>query len=106
MRKNQKKIENLVEKILIEVPSTRNDDYELIAEYYSRECPEVLNMNFKYVFLGHKTLALPSFKSIERARRKVQAKFPELVSETTKLKRKKIEEEYRDYYSKMEDLYE
>ena len=106
MKKSQKNIENIVETILKEVPNTRDDDFELIAEFYSRECPDVLNMNFKYVFLGHKSLGITSFKSIERARRKVQAKHPNLIGENIKLKRKKLEKEYRDYYYTLEDLYE
>lgn len=101
-----KNVELVVEKILRDVPSTRDDDYELITEYYSRSCPEILDMPFRYVFLGHKTLEVPNFKSIERARRKVQAKFPELVSRKVKEKRKKLENEYKNYYTKGDEIYD
>ncbi len=98
-----KRVENKVEQILRDNPKTRDDDHELIAEYYNREHPEVLNMPFRYVFLGHNTLQLTSFKSIERARRKVQARFPELASKKTKLKREKLEQEYKNYYVNWEE---
>lgn len=101
MKKNQMKIESLVRKILIENSKTRDDDFELIAEYYYQLCPEIANMNFSCVFLGHKELGLVSFKSIERARRNVQAMYPELASTKVKLKRKQLQEEYREYYSKV-----
>lgn len=91
------KIERIVEDILRKVPNTRDDDYELIAEYYSRVCPSVLDIPFRYVILGHKDFNIPNFKSIERARRKVQAKYPELMSKKTKEKRKKAERIYVSY---------
>lgn len=103
MKKNQIMIEDLVKEILIKNPKTRNDDFELIAEYYYQLCPEILNMKFSYVFLGHKELGLPSFESITRARRKVQAKYQELANEKTKQKRKYLENEYREFYAKYEE---
>lgn len=103
---NFKHVESIVEQILKEEPSTRNDDYELMAEYCFRVCPEILDMPFRYVFLGHKTLSLPNFKTIERARRKIQAKFPELISERTKKQRKKLETEYKNYYTKGDEINE
>ncbi len=100
---NLKRVEQIVEQILKEEPSTREDDYILTTEYYSRICPEVLDMPFRYVFLGHKTLNLPNFKTIERARRKIQARLPELTSKKCKEKRKKLENEYKNYYINWED---
>lgn len=100
MKKNQIKVEALVKEILTKNPKTRDDDFELIAEYYYQLCPDILNMKFSYVFLGHKELGLTSFKSIERARRNVQAMYPELASKKTKIQRNQLEQEYREYYSK------
>lgn len=97
------KAETIVEEILRRIPSTRDDDYELIAEYFSIVCPEVLDIPFKYVILGHKDFSIPNFKSIERVRRKVQAKHPELISLKTKIKREKIEKEYEKYALNMEE---
>ena len=96
-------VEHIVEKILREVLSTRDDDYVLTTEYYSRVCPEVLDMPFRYVFLGHKTLRLPNFKTIERARRKLQSRFPELMSKKSREKRKELENKYKNYYTNWEE---
>lgn len=98
MLENQSKIEQLVYEILLYNKNARNDDYILIAEYYYRINPDIVNLKFNYVFLAHKELNLPSFKSIERARRKVQAMYPELASNKTKVLREKLKEEYKEYY--------
>ena len=98
MLKNQKKIEDLVYEILVDNLSARDDDYILIAEYYYRLNPEIVNLKFNYVFLAHKELNLPSFKTIERARRKVQSMYPELANSKTKKLREQLKKEYENYY--------
>ena len=98
MLENQAKVEDLVYQILLENKRAREDDYILIAEYYYKINPEIVNLKFNYVFLAHKELNLPSFKSIERARRKVQAMYPELANTKTKILREKLREEYKDHY--------
>lgn len=100
MKKNQIRVEELVYHILKTKPHARDDDFVLIAEFYYELCPEILNMKFSEVFLGHKELGLTNFKSIERARRTVQAMYPDLASEQTKEKRKNLENEYKEYYLK------
>ena len=102
MKKNQIKVEEIVYQILMSNPKTRDDDFELVAEYYYRLCPEVVNMKFSHVFLGHKEIGLPSFESITRARRKIQAQHIALASEKTIQKRNQLENEYRNYYSKLD----
>ncbi len=98
MLEEQHKVEDLVYEILLENKNAREDDYILIAEYYHRLNPEIGNLKFNYVFLAHKELNIPSFKSIERARRKVQARHPELVDTKTKLIREQLKEEYKEYH--------
>lgn len=98
MLEEQPKTEDLVYEILLENKDAREDDYILIAEYYYRLNPEIVNLKFNYVFLAHKELNLPSFKSIERARRKVQARHPEVVNIKTKLKREQLKEKYKEYH--------
>lgn len=98
MLEEQPKTEDLVYQILLENKEAREDDYILIADYYHRLNPEIGNLKFNYVFLAHKELNIPSFKSIERARRKVQAIHPELVNNKTKLIRDKLKEEYKEYH--------
>jgi len=46
MKKNQIKVEEIVYQILMSNPKTRDDDFELVAEYYYRLCPEIINMKF------------------------------------------------------------
>jgi hypothetical protein len=104
LKKNQIQVEKLVREILINNPKARDDDFELVAEYYYKLNPNIVDMKFGYIFLGHKELGLTAIESITRARRKIQSLNPELCSSKTKEKRKKLEEEYRDYYSKYEEL--
>ena len=73
-----KRIKPLVKTILKEEPSTRSDDFLLIAEVYYRLVPECANMPFSVVMLGHKALGLPYFESIRRTRQKLQARYEEL----------------------------
>ncbi len=103
MRKNQLLLEDLVYEVLTKYPKTRDDDFELVLETYSTLCPSILDMNFRSILKEHKEYGLPSFESITRARRKVQAQFKELASEKTKLKRKRLENEYRNYYSNYDE---
>lgn len=103
MKKNQIKVEEIVYQILMSNPKTRDDDFELVAEYYYRLCPDIMNMKFSYVFLGHKEFGLPSFESITRARRKIQARHIALASKKVMQKRKQLENEYINYYSNYEE---
>ena len=54
-------------------------------------------MSIKTVLEHHIELGLPSFASIIRARRKLQAKYPELVNKTAAEIRAEEETEYKDY---------
>lgn len=103
MRKNQLLLENLVYEVLNNNYKARNDDFVLITSVYETLCPDLLKIPFGNLLLDHKDYGLPTFESITRARRKVQAQFEELVSEKTKLKRKQLENEYREFYSNYEE---
>ena len=82
------KVEDLVKEILENIPEAREDDYYLIYEVEKRLDPELLNRTYREYLLSTKTI---SFKSIERARRKVQSKYPELKAS------KKVQEARDEY---------
>ena len=82
----------LVKTILEEEPATRNSD-ELL---YLRACqhfnPSIALFPFGTVLPNYKQYDLPAWKSVERARRRVQALHPELASDK-KIKQLRTEQE-------------
>lgn len=74
------KIEDTVKNVLTEIPSTRDDDFKLIAEVYYELGFDINTTSFGLMMLGHKEFGLPPFESITRARRKLQATYEELRS--------------------------
>lgn len=81
--KNIKKTTVLVKEILQKVPATRNDDH-LLYYYTIAACGcDIDKCSVKYFFMSFNDLAkqygCPSFKSVERSRRKVQRAYPELA---------------------------
>lgn len=71
-------IESKVLEILKDCPSTRYDDMELILCYYNRFGDlRAGDLPFDDVVMNHKSLGLPCFESIRRARQRVQSCFPE-----------------------------
>lgn len=94
------KMENLVEDILIRFSDARDDNFVLIYEVYKEINPLVLNYSFKEILLNHKILALPSFESILRSRRKVVQLNPSLKPSKVIDKLRKENEEYYKFFSK------
>ena len=94
----------LVKKILEELPEARNNDmllYYRVCEARNRTC---LGMPFGMVLVNLKEFKLPSFKSVERARRKVQEKHPELAArKDIKDVRKEEENKYINYARSVND---
>lgn len=91
------KIEDEVKQILLYSTRARNDDLFLYWVYCERHHQ---NIDYKLLLADatyRKQLKLASYKSIERARRKVQEKNPNLISERTKKQREKQYEEYKEY---------
>lgn len=73
-----KKVEELVKRVLERKQFTKNDDFYLVVNVYCEINSDVRYKDFGYVMENHKSLKLPSFESITRARRKLQAKYPDL----------------------------
>lgn len=74
--KNYKSVEQLIFPILEEIPSTRDDDKVLYIELCKKENPQVLKMGFEQVFSNLNLFDLPSYDTVSRCRRKIQAKYP------------------------------
>ena len=93
---NLKNIQNIVKEILMYQEETRGDDFLLIYEVISQY---IINgrESIEYVFKHHEKLGIPSFHSITRTRRKLQAKYPELKDKKVSELRASEEKEYREY---------
>lgn len=91
------KIEDEVKDILTYSSRARNDDLFLYWVYCERHHQ---NIDYKLLLADstyRKSLNIASYKSIERARRKVQEKNPDLISERTKRLREREQIEYKEY---------
>ena len=95
--KKLKKLEDIIKPILKEQPQTRDDDFVLYAEIIKSYDPKLLQISARTVFIRHEELKIPNIKSVERIRRKIQEKCPELASERTKRKRAEEKEVYITY---------
>lgn len=67
------KVEDVVKEVLENEKGSRNDNFLLVYEVYRRINKAVTRMPFNNVMLLHKEYGLPSFESIVRCRRKLQA---------------------------------
>lgn len=93
-----KNVEKIVKTVLENEPDTRNDDFKLITSVYYAINPETINMNFGQIMYLHRELNLPSFESVTRGRRRIQAENDELKPEEEIIKkRKEKESEYYEY---------
>ena len=76
------KVEEIVKHILTEQPETRADNFLLISEVYSyidsRVDDPLFPLSFTQLMKNHAHYNLPSFESITRARRKLQAENEDL----------------------------
>jgi len=89
---------NLVKDILIKNPLTRDSDPHLYIEVMMRLNPNATKMPFAMVLRNLTDLGLPLYDTVTRARRKVQAEYPELQgTERVKKFRAELEEEYKEY---------
>ena len=93
-------IEERVEFLLAEFPETRESDEILYMKILERDGRyNFENINVLKFFRDREKAKVPSFKSVERARRKVQSYRPDLMgSKQIQAARKKMEKKYHDYY--------
>lgn len=90
-------LEKVVKPILEQCPKAREDDYLLYAEVLRVYNPELLKFSINFFLRAHNKMKAPNIKSVERARRKVQEKFPELATERSKRKRAEEQASYISY---------
>lgn len=93
--KKLKSLEKVIKPILEDNPPTREDDLLLYAEVLRRYDPTLLGLSVRDFLLD--TPNVPNMKTVERVRRKLQAKFPRLASEKAKRKRAKEQATYISY---------
>ena len=96
--KELKKTQDHVKHVLETIPESRNSDDVL----YTKVCESInsisVTLPFKQVLAQRKQLGLPSLKSIDRARRKLQKAYPELRANTVvEVFRELEEEKYKEY---------
>lgn len=92
-----KKIEELVIECLQRFKIARTDDYLVYGYVLSHSgVPQDIKL---YDFLKI-AKEFPSFKSVERARRKVQEIMPELKDMPTAIAREEMQQKYKEYSRK------
>lgn len=92
------KVEYWVKAVLTEYPDARDDDFILINRVYQKLKFDAGSTYFDELMTGHKKYHLPSFESITRARRKLQAEYPELrATKQVQAVRRYEQESFRNY---------
>ena len=96
--RNLKTIEGKVRAVLQKDKEARNDDMLLYLKVCNGCLKDTGAMPFAEVMAQYKYLGLPSFESVGRTRRKLQAEHPELLGSIRIQKlRAKQEQNYRRY---------
>lgn len=90
------RISNIVLRVLAEHEEARKDDFILMG-YVLDEMGVPANFNTRTLLHNHVVFGLPSFESITRARRKIQAEYPDLKDAKAVEIRAAEEEEYREF---------
>lgn len=89
--------------ILIYDPTARADDYilyhEVVREYFARNglLTKFYNITFSEVMLFHERMFIPSYETVTRCRRKLQAEYPELKDVAAEITRGEAEKKFRAY---------
>lgn len=92
------KLEDIVKDVLINYRDTRSNDDVLIFRVYKKLNEDaVVRELFCEILLNRKQYNLPSYKSIERCRRKIYQKHPELNPKKVAELRARQEKKIIDY---------
>ena len=93
-----KTIERKVRTILAKNEDARNDDMVLYLVLCNACLKDAGALPLAEIMTQYKYLGLPSFESVSRTRRKLQARYPELAgSRPVRKKRSPGEHDYRRY---------
>ena len=96
-------IEKLVYNILQEIVAARGDDYLLfylvVREYFNAnpQLGDIDRVPFAEIMCGHYHYGIPSYETVTRTRRRIQAELPELKTESVARRRRKEEQKFRAY---------
>lgn len=90
------KTENIVYTILKYKPRAREDDFILYGCVLAKHNVD-LNTSLKDFLLNARKFNVPAFETVSRCRRKLQAKYPELIDTRTAEYREQARQEFRDY---------
>ena len=96
-------IEKIVYNILQEIDTARGDDYLLyylvVREYFKAnpKLGDIDRVPFAEIMCGHYYFGIPSYETVTRARRKIQADNPDLITERVSRRRRKEEQRFREY---------
>ena len=94
----RKTIERKVRAILAQNEDARNDDMVLYLVLCTACLKDAGALPLAEIMTQYKYLGLPSFESVSRTRRKLQARYPELAgSHPVRKKRSAGEHDYRRY---------
>ena len=98
--KNIKRTSELVKKILLDYPDSRNSDDALYRYVVEAINPDAACMPFCQVLLHRERYGLPPYESVRRARQKIQENYPILrASKEVEKARAENEQEVRDFVS-------
>lgn len=92
-----KTMEKVVLSVLEQSYAARKDDFVLLYLVCEKINPHLSEMPFGRVLYHHKHFKVPNWKTVERCRRKIFHKRPDLVPPEAAKKRRKEEEEYIEY---------
>lgn len=81
-------LKDLVVDILEKYPEARDSDDKLYVEVCKAKNSNILNHSFEDIMLHRKEYSVPSYASVERARRKAQSEREDLVGTVRELRKK------------------
>lgn len=91
-------VHKTVEEVLIQYPDTRNSDDLLYLMVCKCKSPSYAKLPLERALLERKNYGIPTYASVDRARRKVQAENPELRgSDSVTDARYENYKEYKEY---------
>ena len=93
---NLNTVKNIVSRVLEKHEEAKKDDFILFS-YVLDEIGVPTNFDMRTMLHNHKIFGLPSFASVTRARRKIQAEFKALTDAKTVEIRAAEQEEYKEF---------
>ncbi len=91
-----KQISKIVSAVLEKHEDARKDDFVLVS-YVMDELGVPTNFDMRTLLHNHTLFGVPSFESITRARRKIQAEFKALTDARTVEIREAEQEDYKEF---------